>query len=201
MNFTKLKNRLEGLGYTVREFNHAEEATNYLSNQMSNRTIGIGGSVTVDEMKLYDALVSHNDVYWHMRLPENMSAMEARKRANLADFYISSVNGIAETGEIINIDNTGNRVSAISFGHDKVYLVVGENKIASSYEEALDRARNIAAPLNAKRLGVKTPCAVKGDKCYDCKSPQRICRNFSVLWEKPTGSEYEVILIHEKLGY
>ncbi len=201
MDFTKLKNSLEGLGYIVSEFNDAEEATKHLSNQLSNRTIGIGGSVTVDEMKLYDALVSHNDVYWHMRLPENMSAMEARKRANLADFYISSVNGIAETGEIINIDNTGNRVSAISFGHDKVYFVVGENKIASSYEEALDRARNIAAPLNAKRLGVKTPCAIKGDKCYDCKSPQRICRNFSVLWEKPTGSEYEVILIHEKLGY
>ena len=201
MDFTKLKNSLEGLGYIVSEFNDAEEATKHLSNQLSNRTIGIGGSVTVDEMKLYDALVSHNDVYWHMRLPENMSAMEARKRANLADFYISSVNGIAETGEIINIDNTGNRVSAISFGHDKVYLIVGENKIASSYEEALDRARNIAAPLNAKRLGVKTPCAIKGDKCYDCKSPQRICRNFSVLWKKPTGSEYEVILIHEKLGY
>lgn len=201
MEFTKLKNNLENLGYIVSEFNHAEEATKHISNQLSNRTIGIGGSVTVDEMKLYDALVSHNEVYWHMRLPENMSAMEARKRANRADFYISSVNGIAETGEIINIDNTGNRVSAISFGHDKVYLVVGENKIASSYDKAIERARNVAAPLNAKRLGVKTPCAIKGDKCYDCKSPQRICRNFSVLWEKPTGSEYEVILIHEKLGY
>ncbi len=201
MEFTKLKNSLECLGYTVSEFINAEEATKYLANQLSDRTIGIGGSVTVEEMKLYDALVSHNDVYWHMRLPENMSAMEARKRANRSDFYISSVNGIAETGEIINIDNTGNRVSAISFGHDKVYLIIGENKIASSYEEALDRARNIAAPLNAKRLGVKTPCAIKGDKCYDCKSPQRICRNFSILWEKPTGSEYEVILIHEKLGY
>ncbi|WOO37080.1 lactate utilization protein [Anaerocolumna sp. AGMB13020] len=201
MEFTKLINNLESLGYTVSEFNDAEEATKYLANQLSDRTIGIGGSVTVEEMNLYDALVSRNDVYWHMRLPENMSVMEARKRANLSDLYISSVNGIAETGEIINIDNTGNRVSAISFGHDKVYFIVGENKIASSYEEALDRARNIAAPLNAKRLGVKTPCAIKGDKCYDCKSPQRICRNFSVLWEKPTGSEYEVILIHEKLGY
>ncbi len=201
MEFTKLKNSLECLGYNVSEFNNAEEATKHLADQLSDRTIGIGGSVTVEEMKLYDALVSHNDVYWHMRLPENMDAMEVRKRANLSDYYISSVNGIAETGEIINIDNTGNRVSAISFGHDKVYLIIGENKIASSYEEALDRARNIAAPLNAKRLGVKTPCAIKGDKCYDCKSPQRICRNFSVLWEKPTGSEYEVILIHEKLGY
>lgn len=171
MEFTKLKNSLECFGYIVSEFSNADEATKYLSNQMSDRTIGIGGSVTVEEMKLYDALVSHNDVYWHMRLPENMSAMEVRRKANLADIYISSVNGVAETGEIINIDNTGNRVSAISFGHDKVYLVVGENKIASNYEEALDRARKIAAPLNAQRLGVKTPCAVRGDKCYDCKSP------------------------------
>lgn len=201
MEFTKLKNSLECLGYIVSEFNDAKEATAYLSNQLSDKTIGIGGSVTVEEMQLFDALVSHNEVYWHMRSPENMSAMEVRRRANLADYYISSVNGIAETGEIINIDNTGNRVSAISFGHDKVYFIIGENKIASSYEEALDRARNVAAPLNAKRLGVKTPCAIKGVKCYDCKSPQRICRNFSVLWEKPTGSEYEVILIHEKLGY
>ncbi|ADK15851.1 MULTISPECIES: lactate utilization protein [Clostridium] len=201
MEFTKLKNSLECLGYNVSEFSHAYEATKYLSNQMSNRTIGIGGSVTVEEMKLYDALASHNEVYWHMRLPENMSAMEIRKKANFADIYISSVNGIAETGEIINIDNTGNRVSAISFGHDKVYLIIGENKIASNYEDALDRAKNIAAPLNAKRLGVKTPCAVKGDKCYDCKSPQRICRNFSVLCRKPTGCKYEVVLIHEKLGY
>lgn len=201
MEFTKLKDSLVCLGYIVSEFNNADEATKYLSKQMNNRTIGIGGSVTVEEMKLYDALVSHNEVYWHMRLSDNMSAIEVRKRANLADIYISSVNGIAETGEIINIDNTGNRVSAISFGHEKVYLIIGENKMASNYEEALDRTRNIAAPLNAKRIGVKTPCAIKGDKCYDCKSPQRICRNFSVLWRKPTGSEYEVILIHEKLGY
>lgn len=201
MEFTKLKNNLECLGYNVNEFSNADEATEYLSNQMSNRTIGIGGSVTVEQMKLYDALASHNEVYWHMRLPKDMSAMDIRKKANHAEIYISSVNGIAETGEIINIDNTGNRVAAISFGHDKVYLVIGENKIASNYEDALNRARNIAAPLNAKRLGVKTPCAVMGDKCYDCKSPQRICRNFSVLYQKPTGCEYEVVLIHEKLGY
>lgn len=201
MDFTALKNNLEYFGYIVSEFDHADEATTYLANQVNNKTIGLGGSVTVEQMKLYDALMSHNDVYWHMRLPENMSAMEVRKQACLADVYISSVNGIAETGEIINIDNTGNRVSAISFGHEKVYLVIGENKIASSYEAAVDRARNIAAPLNAKRLGVKTPCAIQGDKCYDCKTPQRICRSFSVLWRKPTGCEYEVVLIHEKLGY
>lgn len=201
MDFNTLKSNLEGLGYRVSEFSHAAEATKYLAGQMAHRSIGIGGSITVEAMGLYDALIPHNEVYWHMRLPENKTAPEIRKQANLADIYISSVNGIAETGEIINIDNTGNRVSAISFGHDLVYLVVGENKVAPTYDAALHRARNIAAPLNAKRLGIKTPCAVKGDRCYDCKSPQRICRNFSIFSKKPTGGEIEVVLIHEHLGY
>ena len=92
-------------------------------------------------------------------------------------------------------------MASIFYGHKKVYLVVGENKIAKDYESALYRARNIAAPLNAKRLGVKTPCAVKGDRCYDCKSPERICRGLSVLWGKPMTGEFEVLLIHENLGY
>ena len=73
--------------------------------------------------------------------------------------------------------------------------------IASDLERAIYRARNIASPLNAKRLNRKTPCAVKGDKCYDCNSPERICRNLSVLWRKPTGADYEVILIKEELGF
>lgn len=121
--------------------------------------------------------------------------------ANVATIYISSVNGIAESGEIINIDGNGNRVSSLFYGHKKVYLVVGENKIAEDYDSALFRARNIAAPLNAKRIGAKTPCALNADKCYDCKSPERICRGLSVLWGKPMTGEFEIILIHENLGY
>lgn len=114
---------------------------------------------------------------------------------------MSSVNGIAETGEIINIDGNCNRVAGTLFGHEKVYLVAGSNKIEADYEKALYRARNIAAPLNAKRLNRNTPCAVSGDKCYNCKSPERICKGLTVLWQMPSGREYEVILIDEKLGY
>jgi hypothetical protein len=82
-----------------------------------------------------------------------------------------------------------------------VYFVIGENKIAKDYDSALYRARNIAAPLNARRLGVKTPCAVKADRCYNCNSPERICRGLSALWCKPMTGEFEVILVHEDLGY
>lgn len=201
MEFTTLKTNLENLGYKVSCFDTAAQAASYLKGAISSTTVGIGGSVTVDELGLYEKLTEKNEVYWHWRLKDGMTAHDMLEQARTAEIYISSVNGVAETGEIINIDNTGNRVSAIMYGHKKVYLVVGANKVAPDYEKALFRARNIAAPLNAKRLNRKTPCAVNADKCYNCKSPDRICRGLSVLWECPAGCEFEVILIQEKLGY
>lgn len=199
--FDTVKATLESKGYKVSCFENAQEATDYLDSQLDNETIGFGGSVTLKEMGLYEKLSLHNDICWHNRLPEGKTDKEMRMEARKADIYISSVNGLSETGEIINIDGTGNRVAAIFYGHKKVYLVVGKNKIAPDYEKALWRARNIASPKNAKRLGVNTPCAVNADKCYDCKSPQRICRGLLVLWEKPMASDIEILLINEDLGY
>ena len=106
-----------------------------------------------------------------------------------------------EEGVLLNIDGTGNRVAATLYGHKKVYFVVGRNKIAPTYDEALWRARNIAAPKNAQRLQRKTPCAVKGDKCYDCRSSTRICRGLVVLWGPMLGMEAEVVLVDQDLGY
>ena len=87
------------------------------------------------------------------------------------------------------------------YGHKKVWIIVGRNKIAPTYDEALWRARNIAAPKNAQRLHRKTPCAVKADHCYDCKSPERVCRALAVLWEPMMGCDMEVVLVGEELGY
>lgn len=201
MDFTTLKNQLERKGYQVSEFNTGEEAASYLDAKIDGKTVGFGGSMTLKEMGLYEKLESHNRMLWHWNVPEGKSAADILREAQAADIYVSSVNGIAETGEIINIDGNCNRVAGMMFGHEKIYLVAGENKIAADYDAALYRARNIAAPLNAKRLGKKTPCAVNGDQCYDCKSPERICRGLSVFWEKPSGRDYEVILVHENLGY
>lgn len=200
-DFTNLKDHLLSKGYKVAVFATKEEATEYLDHQIHEKVVGFGGSVTLRDMNLFNALSTHNTVYWHDAKPEHMTVMETRTAATNAEIYISSVNGISEQGEIINIDNTGNRVAAISYGPSKVYLVIGANKVAKDFAAAMFRARNIAAPLNAKRLNRKTPCAVHADQCYDCKSPERICRNLSVLWTKPTGAEYEIILIDENLGY
>jgi len=195
------KGNLLKRGYQVTVAETAAEAAIYLDSRINRKTVGIGGSVTVSEMGLYPLLAVHNEVCWHDRLPEGMSVDEARRKACASEVYISSVNGMSLQGEIINIDNTGNRVSAISYGPRKVYLVVGVNKIEDSFEKAMWRARNIAAPLNAQRLHRNTPCAVNADKCYDCACADRICRNLSVLWNKPTGTEIEVVLINEAMGF
>lgn len=194
-NFETLRKNLEENGFEVSCFATAAEACDYLDKKLDGKTVGHGGSVTLQEMGLLDRLGSHAVLYRHQ--PGNVPAGAATAQA-----YICSVNGLAETGEIINIDGTGNRVSSATFGHEELYLVVGVNKIAPDYDSALWRARNIAAPLNAKRLGRKTPCAVRGDKCYNCSSPERICRALTVLWKKPFGiKRAEVVLVDQDLGY
>lgn len=184
-----------GIGCTV--FANRQAAVDYLDGAIDGATVGFGGSVTLQELGLFEKLQAHNQVIWHWKDPSGTVA-----EATAAPVYLSSLNGVAETGELINIDGSGNRVSATSFGPKRIYYIVGRNKVAPNLEQALWRARNIAAPKNAQRLGVKTPCAAKGDKCYDCNSPQRICRELLVTWRKPTTVEtMEVVLIDEDLGY
>ena len=188
-----MKAVLEAKGYIVSEFDTARAAADYLDKSIDGVSVGIGGSITVEQMGLYDRLCRHNTVHWHWKGGDVTAAA-------VAEVYLSSVNGLAQTGEIINIDGIGNRVASILYGHKKVYLLVGQNKIAPDFESALHRARNVAAPLNAKRLGKKTPCAVSG-RCHDCNSPERICKELAVLWGCPMKADIEIVLIHENLGY
>ncbi len=198
-DFSRVKQNLEARGFRVSVFATAAEAADYLDSAIDNTSVGFGGSVTLEQMGLYERLERHDRVNWHWR--PTVDGADARQAAMTAEHYITSVNGLAETGELINIDGTGNRVASTLYGHKKVWFVVGRNKLAPTYEEALWRARNIAAPKNAQRLGRKTPCAVKADRCYDCKSPERICRGLVVLWEAIGSMEMEVVLVDEALGY
>ena len=201
MDFTKVKSALEARGFTVSAFPTAAEAARYLNGQIDGVSVSFGGSVTLEQMGLFESLGQHNEVLSHWHVPAGKDPAEIRAKAMTTEVYLTSANGLAETGEIVNIDGTGNRVSGMLFGHKKVYFVVGRNKLAPDYDGALWRARNIAAPKNAQRLGTRTPCAARGDRCYDCKSPQRICRGLVVLWEAMKGCETEVVLVDEELGY
>ena len=198
--FTKVAENLKKLGYQVTVFDTKEQAADYLCGEIKDTTVGFGGSITLRDMGLYERLQETNKVAWHMYPAAGQNKDELRMLARNTDVYLTSANGLAETGEIINIDGAGNRVSESIFGHKKVYFVIGKNKLAEDYDKALWRARNIAGPRNAQRLGRKTPCAAKGDRCYNCSSPERICRALVVLWEPITACKMEVVLVNEDLG-
>ena len=198
MDLERARENLEQRGFIAKTFATAADAAAYLDGAIDGATVGFGGSITLQEMGLYEKLAAHNEVIWHWK-----GDADAHARAARAQVYIASANGLAETGEIVNIDGAGNRVAGTLHGHERVYFVIGRNKLAPTFEEALWRARNVAAPQRARQLGKKTPCAVKLDRCYDCKSPDRICRGLVVLWGPMMGMEQstEILLVDEDLGY
>lgn len=208
-DFSLCRKNLEAHGFRVSTFKTAAEAADYLNSSIDGVTVGFGGSITLEQLGLYEKLSSHNQVFWHWKQGAGEVPTQAASDAEIdpriagatADMYIASVNGLSETGELVNIDGTGNRIAAASFGHKKLWFVVGRNKLAPTLEEALWRARNIAAPKNAQRLHLKTPCAAKADHCYNCNSPYRICRGFTIHPRAMFGMETEIVLIDEDLGY
>lgn len=195
-DFSETIKNLTERGFVVTSFSTGKEAAEYLNEKLDGVSVGIGGSSTVEAIGLYDMLASHNTVTWHWKQDPD----PARKASMTSDVYISSANALAQTGEIINIDGVGNRASSMLFGHKKIYFVIGRNKLEKDYDAAVFRARNIAAPGRAKQLNRKTPCAVNADKCYDCKSEDRLCKGMVVLWGPMAGMEGEVVLIDEDLG-
>ena len=130
MNLENLQKNVEARGFSYRYFDTAAQATDYLAGSISGKTVGIGGSMTLLDMGIYERLQENNDVAWHWKTP----GPETLAKAAAAQVYLTSVNGIAETGEIINIDGTGNRVAATLYDREKVYLVAGVNKVAPTYE-------------------------------------------------------------------
>ena len=190
----KTKENLEKNGFKVQLFNTPEDAAKYLNDEIDGTTVAFGGSKTLDQMGLFESLGTHNEVIWHWYPKEGSTTNETRYEARYAKVYLSSVNGVAETGELVNIDGAFNRLASVFYGHEKVYLVISKNKITDDYDSAVWRARNIASPMNAKRYNTKTPC-VKDGKCHDCNSPERICRGMSVIWKAPMIGDIEIILI------
>jgi NAD-dependent dihydropyrimidine dehydrogenase PreA subunit len=188
-------------GYAVSCFETAEAAAAYLNRKVDGKTVGFGDSVTLSEMKLYESLSAHNQVIDPKHCAPGTDFWSTAKLCLTTDVFFTSVNALAETGELVNIDGTGNRVAGALFGHEKVYFVVGANKIMPTLDEAVRRARNVAAPMNAARHGFKTPCAVRQDRCYDCASPDRICCAQVIYFQKMRFTEMEVVLIREPLGY
>lgn len=195
----KLRKTLESLGYKVDIYNNTQEVKEALLDKIAiDETVGFGGSVTVEEVGIYEALESRgNEVYWHWKAEDRE---EALAKAMTSDVYISSTNALTEDGKLVNMDGVGNRVASMIYGHKTVYIVVGQNKICKDYNGARERIKSFAGPRNAMRLKLNTPC-VQAGRCNDCNSPQRICNIESIIHRKPSGTSINILLVKESLGY
>ena len=160
-------------------------------------TVAMGGCQSAHEIGLIQAL-EQGDYNYIDR--SNMTPRESLMTAYDADVFLSSANAMTNDGIMVNIDGNSNRVSCIAQGPKKVVFIVGMNKICSDLDEAMKRARNVAAPANAQRFDVKTPCKVTG-KCADCKSPDTICCQFLITRYSRHEGRIHVILVNDTLGY
>ncbi len=184
-------------------FSTSDELLNWLENEIPRDSlIGVGDSLTLDE----------TGVSQFLRLPKfkfldkydaslTRSQKDAIYLSNFSsDCFFLGANGISLTGEIVQIDGNGSRVAPMLWGPKKVYIVAGTNKISPTLEEAKQRARQIAGPLDAKRLHKKTPCAYTGI-CIDCQSPDRICNSFVTLSGQFDPERVTVCLVGEAFGF
>jgi len=161
-------------------------------------TVGMGGAMSAHEIGLVDALKSGN--YEFIDRDAASDPREAMLRTYDADVFLASANAITEDGILVNIDGNSNRVSAIAQGPRKVVFIVGMNKVCNDVDGAIKRARNVAAPINAQRSGLSTPCASTGS-CFNCKSPDTICCQFLITRFSRHEGRIHVILVNDDLGF
>ena len=199
----KVAEALSRNGFKAIYAENREEAARIILESISpTESVGVGGSSTIRELGLIEKLVERgNKVIHHWK--KGMSkeeVLEALRGEINSDVFLTSSNAVTMDGKLVNKDMIGNRVAAMIFGPKRVFVVVGVNKIVEDVKEALERIERVAAPLNAKRLGVKTPCVETG-YCTDCDSPDRICRVTTIIERRPSRTDLTVVLVNENLGY
>ncbi len=161
-------------------------------------SVGMGGAMSAHEIGLVDAVKNGN--YSFIDRDKAADKRAAMLETYDADVFLSSVNAMTDDGVLVNIDGNSNRVSAICQGPKKVVFIVGMNKVCADLDSAMKRARNVAAPINAQRFGLSTPCAKTG-KCMDCKSPDTICCQFLITRFSRHAGRIHVILVNDNLGF
>lgn len=194
---------LEKRDFHARYFESIDKANKHLLETIpSEATVGVGGSVTIRELSIIERLQERGNTvvhHWKEGIPKEMNR-ELRQKEGRSDYYLTSANAITLDGDIINIDGIGNRVAHMIYGPDNVIIVAGHNKIVGNIDLGIKRSKEIAAVMNAKRVGVKTPCATTG-KCIDCNAPGRICRVTTIIQYRPWQTNIQVMLVNETLGF
>lgn len=164
-------------------------------------TVSWGGSQSIFQCGLVDEVKKGNYTVIDRataKTPEEKE--ELMRKAFFVDTYLMSSNAVSETGELVNVDGNGNRVAALSYGPKQVIIVVSLNKVMPDLDSAIKRARSIAAPTNAQRFGLDTPCAKTG-KCFNCNSKDCICADIVITRISRPKNRIKIIFCGEELGY
>jgi L-lactate utilization protein LutB len=206
MRLEALKTELESNNFEVFIADSAEQARDIVMKEIlpkvNPKSLSWGGSMTFVASGLYDMLRERKDLgaidTMDRSIPRE-EALERRRQALLVDLFITGTNAVTETGKLVNLDMTGNRVAGITFGPRNVVILVGRNKIVPELDEAMYRIKDYAAPANAMRLDMKTPC-VKTSVCEECRSPQRICNSWTITEKSFPKGRIKVVLINADLG-
>lgn len=183
-------------------FENLKETKNEILNMIPMQSsIGIGNSKTLKKMEISKELSRRgNQVLDKTMAKTKEEALMLKRKSLLTDWYITGTNAISMEGHIVNIDHSGNRVAAMVYGPKKVIIVVGINKITETLEKAVDRVKNVAAPLNAKRAGFKPPC-IELNKCIDCSSDGRVCNSLVTIEGQADENRIKIFIVNQKMGF
>jgi L-lactate utilization protein LutC len=201
-NINKLKKNFKLRNIEVEHFLTLEEVKNYLLAIIPpDSSIGIGHSATLQKIRITESLLDRGNIVYDKELATTREeCKKIKKKALLTDWYVSGSNAVSMDGRIVNVDHSGNRVAAITFGPDKVIIVVGKNKIVDTVDDAIKRVKNISSPLNAKRAGFNPPC-VTLNKCVDCLSSERVCNSLSIIEGQAESNRIKLVIVEEECGY
>ncbi len=194
-------NALTKRWFDARWFPTAERAIEAILESIpAGSTVGAGGSVTLRETGVLEMLSERGDrVLHHTPDMGPEESLRVRRDAIASPYYLCSSNAITMEGELINTDGIGNRVAGMAFGPSTVVVLAGANKLVADRAQGLARIRDVAAPANARRLGLDLPCVEKG-RCVDCRNPGNICRITTIISFKPIWTDFKVFLVPEPLG-
>jgi len=198
----KLKGNFKLRNIEVEYFESLEDVKSYILDIVPiESTIGIGHSATLQKMNITNFLLERGNIVYDKELAKNQEeCKELKRKALTTDWYITGSNAISVDGRIVNVDHSGNRVASITFGPDKVIIVVGKNKVVDSVDEAIKRVKNVACPLNAKRAGFNPPC-VTLNRCVDCVSRERVCNSLSIIEGQSDCNRIKVFIVNDECGF
>lgn len=198
MDLESLAQKMRLNEYEVDVVETKDDAKKIILDMCSDKIVGIGDSHTISELDVIDDLKIKTKELYAMQLNKSR---ENKLKSLIADVFLLSVNAVSfETGEMVNIDSSCNRVAPSMYGPNQVVFVIGKNKIEKDLHSAIDRIKNYVAPKNAKAHNYNTPCVITG-KCENCYTKDRICRSIVIYQKRPKQTPTKIILVNEDLGW